>query len=108
MKLVKLWDGHAGGHVRDMFLAAISAFRDWNSGEPEPMVTFEVNYQPREITLSQACGLLWQCTDILPSLAVSELELCDIHLNRSTYAGAAHVLLERIKKETGNLSTTAS
>src|SRR5262249_34361812 len=80
--------GHAPGHVR--VCNAIDAFADWNEGEPEPTVEFEVNYVPRPITISQACGLMWNCTDILPRLAVSQLEDVGVEFKRQTYAAAAH------------------
>jgi len=63
---VRLLGGHAPGHVRDAFLAAIEAFYHWDDGEPEPTVPFEINYEPVEIPISKACGLVWNCTDILP------------------------------------------
>jgi hypothetical protein len=43
--------GHCPGHVRDTFLAALELYRDWNPGEPEPVVDFEVNYEPRPIPI---------------------------------------------------------
>jgi hypothetical protein len=61
--MLLLRHGHAPGHVRDMFLDAIEAYRAWQPGEPEPKVEFEVRYQPRLISISQACRLLWNRTD---------------------------------------------
>jgi hypothetical protein len=83
-----------------MFLEAIEAYRNWNDDEPEPTVTYEVHYQPEEIPISRACGLLWSCTDILPSGDVYALEYCGIELRTTTYAAAAHALLEAIKLQT--------
>jgi hypothetical protein len=40
---------------------------------PEPTVDFEVNYEPRPITVSEACRLVWKCTDIMPGWMVDEL-----------------------------------
>ena len=71
---IKLRGGHAPGHVRDAFRAAIEAFYHWNDGEPEPTVTFEINYEPVEIPISKACGLVWNCTDILPGSDFTILE----------------------------------
>jgi hypothetical protein len=95
---VKLRFGHAGGHIRDTFIAAIGAFHEWGDGEPEPMVEFEINYKPIQISISKACGLFWNCTDILPGGDVYALELRGIEPKRRTYAGAAHALLDAIKE----------
>lgn len=92
--------GHCPGHVRDTFLEAVEAFRDWADGEPEPTVEFEVNYEPRAITLSKACGLVWNCSDILPRDALSNLELCDVDIPRQTYASAARAMAAEIERLT--------
>ena len=46
---------------------------------------------------SCACGIVWNCTDILPSLAVFGLEMCGIEISRRTYTAAARALLPAIK-----------
>jgi hypothetical protein len=43
------------------------------------------------------CGIVWNCSDILPSLAVFGLEMCGIEISRRTYAAAARALLPAIK-----------
>ena len=105
--------GHAGGHVRDMFLDAVDAYLAWEDGEPEPTVEFIVRdgnapsgWGVRPITISRACGIVWNCSDILPSGAVSTLDNCGIELNRRTYAAAARELLWHIKKTLGTLEAT--
>ena len=87
--------GHAGAHVRDVFLSAIDAYLDWEPGEPEPMVDFVA----RPIPISRACGIVWNCSDILPSGAVNSLEWCGIDLSRRTYAAAARAMLAAIKDQ---------
>ena len=47
--------GHAKGHVREMFREAIEAWTEWNE-DSEPMPT--VDFEDREITVYDACGLL--------------------------------------------------
>ena len=84
--------GHAPGHVRDTFLQALEAYLQWENGDPEPKVTYEVRYEPQEISISEACGLVWNCTDIVPSLAFGTLEDCGIECSRQTYAAAARAL----------------
>ena len=54
--------GHAPGDIRDAFLEAAEAFGAWKAGEPEP--TVDVREQP--MTLSRICGLVWNCSDIMP------------------------------------------
>ena len=87
--------GHAGAHVRDVFLSAIDAYLDWEPGEPEPMVDFVA----RPIPISRACGIVWNCSDILPSGAVSTFDQRGIEINRRTYAAAARAMLAAIKDQ---------
>ena len=91
--------GHVGGHVRNMFLDAVDAYLAWEEGEPEPTVDFEVRFVARPITISRACGIVWNCSDILPSGAVDSCESCGIELGRRTYAPAARALLAAIKDQ---------
>ena len=92
-----LRSGHAPGHVRDTFIAAVEAFLTWKDGEPEPTVEFEVRYEPRQIPISRACGLVWGCTDVMPGLEFRAL--CDaVDIWRQTYAAAARAMLECIKR----------
>jgi hypothetical protein len=90
--------GHSPGHVRDTFLSAIEAYLAWEPGEPEPMVDFEVRHKARPIPISQACGMVWNCSDILSSGAVDSLDGCGLELSRRTYAAAARALLPVIKE----------
>jgi hypothetical protein len=99
-KNVRLRYGHAGGHIRDCFIAAIEAFYKWKEGEPEPTVEFEINYEPVQIPISEACGLVWNCTDTLPGSDFGILKSCGIEPKRQSYAAAAHALLEAIKEAT--------
>jgi hypothetical protein len=93
------YSGHAPGHVRDTFCDAIDAFMGWNEGEPEPTVEFEIGYEPRHVTISEACALVWNCTDILPRIEFDSL-YCDagLPLKRRTYAAAAQAMLAEIKR----------
>ena len=56
-------DGRAPSDIRDAFLEAIDAYQNWKEGEPEPTVELRDQY----MTVTQVCGLLWNCSDILPS-----------------------------------------
>ncbi len=104
--------GHFGGRFRELFMDAVDAYVAWNDGAPEPTVVLEANYEfegnpgaaernakkkDRVLTVSQVCGLLWNCTDILPSSLVEDLEGCDIYLGRRTYACAARTIKGRIR-----------
>jgi hypothetical protein len=90
--------GHAPGHVRDMFLSAIDSFEAWPKNAPEPMVDFEVHFEPRPIPLSRACGIVWNCSDILPGSPFDTLVNCGLQLKRRTYAAAARAMSEVIKE----------
>ena len=77
--------GHAPGDVRDAFVdEAIPAFIEWKDG-PEPTVEL----REQQITISQLCGLLWNCHDILPGSAVDDLKGCDSQSVKSWSYGAA-------------------
>ena len=82
--------GHAPGHIREAFLNAIEEFMAWNDGEPEPTVDVEFDYVPNTTPISAVCGLLWNCTDILPGSVYRDLrDGAQIELRRQTYAAAA-------------------
>ena len=86
--------GHAHGHVRDAFLDAIEAYRGWRPGRPEPTaalrspqaVTLRTDH---ELSLAAACGLVWNCTDILPGIDFGLLVDCGVEPKSRTYAAAA-------------------
>ena len=88
--------GHAPGHIRDTFLQALQAFMDWEPDAPEPTVTIYARHRLQEITISQACGLVWNCTDIVPQLDFRTLEECGIECSRQTYAAATRALKSAI------------
>jgi hypothetical protein len=91
--------GYCPGHVRDTFDAALLAYSGWKAGEIEPTVEFEVNYEPRLISISSAARKVWNCTDILPSWAVTTLEDVGVKIGRYTYAAAARSLTRAIAVE---------
>jgi hypothetical protein len=91
------YSGHAPGHVREAFGAAVDAYLDWKAGQPEPTVEYEINYVPRQIPITAACGLLWNCSDILPGMMADELVGHGLPFKRRTYASAARAMLENIK-----------
>jgi hypothetical protein len=54
------------------------------------------------ISVAEACGLVWNCTDTMPGTAFSALRDCLAEPpSRQTYAAAAHALLREIKKQHG-------
>jgi hypothetical protein len=74
----------------------MDAFLEWEDG-PEPMVTYEVHYVPRLITLSEACKLLSQCNDILGHAYSSRMrDVLDI--GHQTYGAVARAMLVAIKE----------
>jgi hypothetical protein len=106
---MKRRNGHMPGHVRDTFVAAIEAYHDWwyrsrPNGAPLPTVTFEIAYEPTQISIAKACGLVWCCTDIL---AGSDFELLaddlQLPMRSRTYAAAARSLLADLKKSEAKL-----
>jgi hypothetical protein len=91
--------GHSPGHVRDMFLSAIATFEAWPENAPEPTVDLEVHNEQRPISLTRACGMVWNCSDTLPGDAFDTLIACGLELNRRTYAAAARAMSAGIKEE---------
>ncbi len=99
VQMPKLRNGHAPGHVREAFLAAVESFIAWGAGEPEPTVEYEEHYVPRQVPISKMCGLLWKCTDIIPGLDFKSLLDCDLDIKRQTYAACARAMLESMRRE---------
>jgi len=83
--------GHAPGHIRDTFCGAVEAWYHWREGDPEPTVEYEINYVPRQISISRACRLLWHCTDIVPG-DLFGLVKDDLDVRRQTYAAVAQAM----------------
>ena len=98
MKHIKLHTGHAPGHIRDTFIEAVMAWMDWDGEPPEPVVPFDVNYEPDPIPISRACALVWNCTDALPGDEYAYLRDAELPMHKSTYAAAARALLADIKR----------
>lgn len=99
--MVKLRDGHAPGHVRDAFLCAVETYMNWEPGDPEPTVEYEVRYVPRQISLSKACGLVWNCTDIIPGFYFDWLANgAELEIGRRTYAACARAMKAAIVEAT--------
>jgi hypothetical protein len=98
----KLRNGHAGGHVRETACDAFQAWMDWDGKSPEPTVEYEVNYLPRLIPISEACGLVWNCTDIVPgddfNRLQSDLEDCGQTVKSQTYGACAQAIMSDIKE----------
>ena len=70
------------------------------SGRVTTMVTREIRYTPHQISLADACGLVWNCTDVLPGHAYDALtRRCELAIQRQTYAAAARGLLAALKAE---------
>jgi hypothetical protein len=93
-----LQHGHAPGHVRETFTNAVDEFLNWKPGEAEPLVEYEVNYEPRSIPISRACTLVWNCTDIAPGYLVFELRNdAQLEMKSSTYAACARAMYAAIR-----------
>lgn len=79
--------GHAPGDLRDAFIAAIEAYDDWEEGEPEPTVEL----REQQVPISRVCGLLWNCSDTMPSSACRYFLEWD-EPEPGSYAAAARLL----------------
>lgn len=84
--------GHAPGDLREAFADAVDAFEAWGGGDPGP--TIEV--RGARLTVSAICGLLWNCSDAMPSTMSQQLN--DLtkwpqdELRSNTYAAGARLL----------------
>lgn len=74
--------GHAPGDLRDAFAEAI---------ELDPK---EVEFRGQRITLARLCGLLWNCTDVLPQQIANDLD----EPRLATYAAAARECMAQIRR----------
>ena len=88
----RLRHGHAPGHVRETFCAAVHEFLNWKQNQAEPMVEHEVNYEPHLISISRACTLVWNCTDIAPGVFQELRDGTQLELKSSTYAACARAM----------------
>jgi hypothetical protein len=89
---------HAPNHLRLTFLDVIDEFMAWNQGEPEPNVEHIVGTGSRQIPISKACTLLWNCTDYAPRHALESLADSDLKMKRRTYAACARTMHADIKR----------
>lgn len=64
--------GHFPGHLRNAFLQAIEIW--YSSDDANPTVVFEDDYRERQITMAEACGIMWNCRDILPDSYGRDIE----------------------------------
>jgi hypothetical protein len=87
---VRPYSGHAPGHARDAFIEAVERLLEWDGTGPEPLVDFEVNYEPVQITIGQACHLMSRCTDILPGYIRDHLE--EFGLKTGTHSAGARAV----------------
>jgi hypothetical protein len=96
-----LRNGHAPGYVRDVAHEAFEAWLDWDGAAPEPKVEYEEGHEPRSIPISVACGLVWNCRDIVPGDLFDVLHDAfnygERTLGSRTYAACARAILADIK-----------
>jgi len=90
--------GHLPGHTRKTFEQALDAFLATETDQPLPLVSHEIQYRERLISVAEACKLVWYCTDVLPGLAFRELrDRLSVPPVIQTYAAAAQAILEDLK-----------
>jgi hypothetical protein len=65
--------GHAPGDLRNAFLEALDAYESWEDGAAEP----DVELRDRQVKLSAVAGLLWNCSDIVPSVWMQQVRDLD-------------------------------
>ena len=84
--------GHTQGHLRDAFATAVEEYmtHPYSTDDPDPIV--KVGDHEVEMPLSRLCGLLWNCTDCMPSGLAELIFDRDDHLHRRTYAVGARAV----------------
>jgi hypothetical protein len=86
--------------TRDTFRDAVYAFMDWEEGDPEPVVEYQINYEPHEIPISRACTLVWNCTDVIPGNLYRWLrDDCGLEVRAQTYAACARAMYAAINAQ---------
>jgi hypothetical protein len=65
-KYVPARGGHAPGHLREAFCAAVDAYAAWEADDPIPEV--EVGYNEVPMRIDDVFGLMWNCTDVMPGI----------------------------------------
>src|SRR3954452_25639534 len=81
--------GRPPGHLRDAFATTVDLVCDWQDGQPEPRVQIgERNVPAREI-----CGLLWNCTDTMPTeVSAAIAQMVDFPRCGASYAQGARAI----------------
>jgi hypothetical protein len=89
--------------MHQLFRDAVEAHLCWQNGEPEPEVSIEISEteepQNREFSISEVCGLLWNCKDKMPFWLIEQLDRgieYDKEYLPITYAAAARRLKRAI------------
>jgi hypothetical protein len=77
----------------------ICSTRRRHGATPEPTVELEINYIPHQTSISHVCGLVWNCTDIVPGLFVDRLLREGVEIQSRTYAAIARAILADIKRK---------
>lgn len=70
----------------EIFQLAVQVFATGWWGEPPT-----IKYDEQELTLGDACCLVWNCSDILPGSVFDELR-GTLDMKSSTYAAAARAM----------------
>jgi hypothetical protein len=70
------------GERHEIFQLAAQVFATGWRGDP-----LTIEYDEKKLTLEDACGLVWNCSDILPSSTVDELRGM-LDMKSRTYAAA--------------------
>lgn len=101
-------NGRNGGslplYIREVFHSAVEGFVYWHfyTAPESPELTVCLDDEHGEITLSQVCGLVWNCTNYLPTELMLRIEwITGEQMRGSTYACAARRLLRLINWHKG-------
>lgn len=80
--------GHAPGDLREAFLVAFE--RIFYARERSTVVAVDVRSE--SLSFAALCGLLWNCSDVLPGSVADAINLDIGRLRSRTYASAARLL----------------
>jgi hypothetical protein len=97
----KLKNGHAPGHIREAACGALETWLDWDGKTPEPSIELEIGYVPRQVQISRALGLVWNCTDIMPGDLFDRLQEAISSdkpaIKTRSYAACARAVLQTMR-----------
>jgi hypothetical protein len=88
--------------ARDIACEAFDAWVRWHPalGHPEPMIDCSQHTdEPTELSMSDACRLVWNDTGTVPGLYCDPLITEQLPIKRRTYAACARAIVKDVREK---------